>query len=68
MFTAPRDGPPCSGFAPDSLVQQNKNACPLIALWVAHLPQNKPVFYLYHPGRMVVSLISSMPPMGNQRH
>ena len=22
------DKPPCSGFAPDSLVQQNKNACP----------------------------------------
>ena len=37
---------PCSGFAPDSLVQQNKNACPLIVLRVAHLPQNKPVLSL----------------------
>lgn len=41
--------PPCSGFAPDSLVQRNKNACPSKFFWVAHLPQNKPVFYLYHP-------------------
>jgi len=28
--------PPCSGFAPDSLVQQNKNACPEIGSRICH--------------------------------
>ena len=41
--------PPCSGFAPDSLVQQNKNACPLPWLRVAHLPQSKPGFLSVPP-------------------
>ena len=44
ILTAPRHKPPCSGFAPDSLVQQNKNACPPIAHRVAHLPQSKPEY------------------------
>lgn len=34
----------CPGLSPDSLVQQNKNACPLIAHRVAHLPQSKPEY------------------------
>ena len=35
-LTAQRADPPCSGFAPDSLVQQNKNACPRFFRRVAH--------------------------------
>lgn len=46
MLTARRVCPPCSGFAPDSLVQPNKNAC-LPFRSVAHLPQNKPDIYLH---------------------
>jgi len=51
VLTARRVCPPCSGFAPDSLVQLNKNAC-LPFRSVAHLPQNKPDFYLHrrNPG------------------
>ena len=54
--------PPCSGFSPDSLVQQNKNACPLISLWVAHLPQNKPELYDHTVGVRWCSR-ASMPPL-----
>lgn len=51
VLTARRVCPPCSGFAPDSLVQLNKNAC-LPFRSVAHLPQNKPDIYLHrrNPG------------------
>ena len=35
-----RAGPKtCPGFSPDSLVQQNKNACPAHSVGVAHAPQ-----------------------------
>ena len=30
ILTAHRHGPTCSGIAPDSLVQLNKNACPML--------------------------------------
>lgn len=51
VLTARQVCPPCSGFAPDSLVQLNKNAC-LPFRSVAHLPQNKPDIYLHrrNPG------------------
>ena len=45
--------PPCSGFAPDSLVQQNKNACPSISIQIAHLPQSKPGFMISALGRLL---------------
>ena len=44
ILTAPRHEPPCPGLSPVFPVQQNKNACPLIAHRVAHLPQNKPEY------------------------
>ena len=40
---------PCSGFAPDSLVQQNKNAYlfSFLQRTVAHLPQKLELFQLF---------------------
>jgi len=35
---------PCSGLSPDSLVQQNKNACSSQKRQVAHLPQKPELF------------------------
>ena len=63
MHTAPRIRSAVSRIPTGFPCSANKNACPSISLWVAHLPQNKPDFMIT-PSVFGGVLIASMPPIG----